>query len=560
MRRTVTLVALTGAALLAPLVAAGPGLAAPPVPLGATTLLVVDDSASMAHTLPDGESRASAVRASFAAVEQHVDLQRAGVLTFGSTLPRSTSSWGDSCNDVQVDARPIDPSVSVVDAAASPSSLLEGRTGTGRSPVAAALRTAANLVVPGTPAHIVLVTDGTDDCADVPVCERVGQIRADLPEARIDVVAIGTAAVDPTRREHACIATAGGGRSTTAGSTAQLTAALGEVLGASTGNALGATGFDGIALGDTLGRAASVAPELVASPTDVEPVVAETPSGWIRFDAGVATEFVPRDPIPTTAGLAVGDPRERALALYGEPIGSGTGAHGRYEYFETGPRSGAAYRVTVDGVRITRITLAIAGEPDRARAEGVADAAALPAIGAPTTLDGLDVTPTTRGIGPILIGMTEAELVAAVPDLGIWSEEDAGTWTSIPFDQWRVGSSEPNVCVIAGDLVNGGPHITILDGRVAAVATKAVSLDRMSEQPTRAEIGAAFGAVRLEQGVAYERWVVEGENGTQLQFFDAAGPGHRYDGRSVIFVGVYGEGITGRGVPAGEPCVQNDYR
>ncbi|MEO0619705.1 MAG: VWA domain-containing protein [Pseudomonadota bacterium] len=161
------------------------------------------------------------------------------------------------CNDIEVLAAPGPrQSGDIVDSIVN----LSPR---GKTPIASSLESAATLLSDGAPGHIVVLTDGTENCRK-DLCETVDAIREAVPAVRINTIALGLAAKDIPAIQ--CIAARGGGRTVIAPTPDAL---RDGVIGVLDDIASGAALTDQLAeSGNDL--VAAIAPDVAAGPPRLE--------------------------------------------------------------------------------------------------------------------------------------------------------------------------------------------------------------------------------------------------------------------------------------------------
>ncbi|MEL7543530.1 MAG: vWA domain-containing protein [Pseudomonadota bacterium] len=176
------------------------------------------------------------------------------------------------CNDIQVLAAPGPrQSADVVDSILS-------LTPRGKTPIASSLESAATLLSDGAPGHIVVLTDGTENCRK-DLCETVDAVREAVPAIRISTIALGVATQDIPSIQ--CIAKRGGGRTVVARTQDELRDGVIGVLG---DIASGAALTDEPS-GSATPRVAALTPEADAGPPRLELRALQADTGPLIEDA-----------------------------------------------------------------------------------------------------------------------------------------------------------------------------------------------------------------------------------------------------------------------------------
>jgi Ca-activated chloride channel family protein len=165
-------------------------------------LVVMDASKSMDAPAGDGRTRlAVAKQALRAVVDGLPDGARVGLRLYGHRVSGAGRSAG--CRDTEL-VTPVGP----LDRA-SLKAQIDSYRATGSTPIGRALRAAASDLPSRTPASIVLVSDGGDNCAPPDPCDVAGEIAsAGTP---VSIQAIGFQVGARARRQLRCIAARGRG-------------------------------------------------------------------------------------------------------------------------------------------------------------------------------------------------------------------------------------------------------------------------------------------------------------------------------------------------------------
>lgn len=177
-------------------------------PQYAPTMLILDASGSMQRPDPAGtmmDSAKNAVRSFVAAAPAE---SKVGLTVYGTGTGSSEAEKVEGCSDVQVLRRP-----DTLDRAAL-TGAIDGIKASGWTPMANALRQAADALPASGPRSVVLVSDGDDTCAPPDPCE----VARELKKQGVDLVmhAIGFAVDGKARAQLTCMAQATGGTYTDA--------------------------------------------------------------------------------------------------------------------------------------------------------------------------------------------------------------------------------------------------------------------------------------------------------------------------------------------------------
>ncbi|GEE02006.1 hypothetical protein nbrc107696_24520 [Gordonia spumicola] len=307
-----------------------------PVP----TVVVLDASDSM-NTADAPGPRIDAARSAVQTLAGSLPSgTRFGVVAFGSQMDARSTKRARGCTDVTTPV-PLAP----LDGAAL-TTALNGLHARGFTPIANALRSAADQIPRGSAASIVLVSDGRSTCAPDP-CDTARDIHTDRPDLLIS--AVGFRTDHPSLQ---CIADAGGGAFVTADNAAQLNARLSAVQNSrDAATRLSTTSRDGIEIGATLADVRSGHADFPSQGRrDGDRTVYVWKDCEYVFDAaGKLIEIAPGSP-PGSAGVtidgvAAGTPGSRAVELYGEPRSD----EGGVAVFVADEKAGTGYRIGYGG-------------------------------------------------------------------------------------------------------------------------------------------------------------------------------------------------------------------
>ncbi|WP_037605322.1 VWA domain-containing protein [Streptacidiphilus rugosus] len=360
--------------------------------------LILDASGSMRTADIGGMSRISAAQHALdEVVDALPDQAQVGLRTIGATYPGNDKAVG--CKDSQL-AVPIGP-LNRVEMKTDVATLRP----VGWTPIGLALRAAAkDLGVDSSSRHIVLVTDGQDDCAPPDPCDVARALAADGTHLTVDT--LGLTEDDKVRRQLTCIAQATGGTYTEVQTEGELSTRLTQLV------ASGATQ-----------TAAPPAPTTGASSCATAPLL--TPGVWTDRQSPQQEHWY-RVAVPAgqelraSASIAIDravqphyDITMRATTADGRELARGAGAEsGRNDVVSTGLRAQApptdpnAASATADG------TTSDAAPPTPADA------------GAPTPSDTSATTTTTTTDGAAAT-MTDGTICLSVANA--FSVPTAGT-------------------------------------------------------------------------------------------------------------------------------------
>lgn len=316
---------------------------------GVPTVLVVDASSSMLRDDAPGPRIDAAKRAADGLVEALPDDAVLGLVTYGTSTDDQPSSQAAGCRDVTTLAEPRELGADGHRDAVG--TAIDGLAPRGYTPIAEAMRAAADLLPDGD-AAVIVVSDGEDSCGQPP-CEVAAELHEQNPGLTISTVGFKTAA-----DELACIARTTGGLFVTADDADTLTSRL---LAArevdENASALTPTGFGGIDIGAHYDDIVAAHPDFPGqgegTREDGLTVITYVDCDYVFDGEGTVVELRPHGG-RTIDGLAVGDPLSRAVELYGEPVeepDDGT------RLFAASREAGTAWKVKYSGDRVESIVL-----------------------------------------------------------------------------------------------------------------------------------------------------------------------------------------------------------
>lgn len=176
--------------------------------------LIMDLSGSMLNDDADGTRLDAAKRASTELIDSLPDDALLGMLVYGQRESNDESNRERGCQDIEV-LSPVQP----VDKEGLKSKIA-GLQAKGYTPIGNALRKAAEELGPDGERSIILVSDGIDTCAPLPVCEVAKELAGQ--GLGLTIHTVGFKVDDEARAELECVAQATGGQSMTADDSAQL--------------------------------------------------------------------------------------------------------------------------------------------------------------------------------------------------------------------------------------------------------------------------------------------------------------------------------------------------
>lgn len=317
---------------------------------GVPTVLVVDASSSMLTDDAPGPRIEAAKRAADGLVEALPDGAELGLVTYGTSTDDAPSSQEAGCRDVTTLAEPRELGADGHRDAVG--TAIDGLAPRGYTPIAAAMRQAADLLPDGD-AALIVVSDGEDSCGRPP-CEVAAELHEQNPDLTISTVGFKTAA-----DELACIARTTGGLFVTADDADQLTSRLIAAREVDeNASALTPTGYGGIDVGAHYNDVVAAHPDF-PSQSDGRKDGGQTVITYVDCDyvfdgQGVVVELRPHGG-RTIDGLAVGDPLRRAVELYGSPV---DGPASDVRLYAASREAGTAWKVTFgSGEKIEEIVL-----------------------------------------------------------------------------------------------------------------------------------------------------------------------------------------------------------
>ncbi|MBS1907178.1 MAG: VWA domain-containing protein [Actinobacteria bacterium] len=371
----------------APVVAKGDG----PAPV----VLILDASGSMVRETTKGRTRMDDARdAMLKAVDELPDDAQVALLVFGTGTGNSDAEQAAGCTDVKTMAK-----LGPIDRKALGSSI-KGVKASGYTPIGPALRTAAKMLPEHGTGTIVLVSDGVDTCSPPPACEVASELHGANGALAIHAVGFGVDKDEQAQQQLECIGRVGGGSYLPASNVTQLGSRITAATnGTDTAKTISADGFRDVRLGMTLDEVRTRSTDFKVTKRQtvdgVEVVYVDCGWGTIEFRGGLAFAIRPSGEAPTLDGLAVGDKTSHAAEVYGEPVAHGKDDLGSYQVYAVSAGSPYGYAVYGNGT-IKRIVLC--------RCTGIA---------ASTSLADWEIT--FAGVGPLRLGMTTKEILAALP-------------------------------------------------------------------------------------------------------------------------------------------------
>lgn len=420
----------------APVVSTGEG----PAPV----VLILDASGSMVRETTKGRTRMEDARdAMLKAVDDLPDGAQVALLVFGTGTGNSDAEQAAGCTDVKTVAK-----MGVLDRKALGNSIKAVKA-SGYTPIGPALRIASGLLPQHGAGTIVLVSDGVDTCSPPPACEVASELHGANGALAIHAVGFGVDKDEQAKQQLECIGRVGGGSYLPASNVSQLSSRITAATnGTDTAKTISADGFHDVRLGMTLDEVRARTTDFKVTKRQtvdgVEIVYVDCGWGTVQFRGGLATAIRPSDQAPTLDGLTVGDNTAHAAEIYGEPVSHGKDDLGNYQVYAVSTGSPYGYAVYGDGT-IKRIVLC--------RCTGIA---------ASTSLADWDIT--FAGIGPLRLGMTTKEMLAALPgSAGDATGSDAAPVTVQPL---------PSIKELS---------VTFSQGRIAAITVNASNTATVDE-------------------------------------------------------------------------------
>lgn len=281
-----------------------------PTFLSTPVMVVLDASGSMTESIVSADQTVvstSRWEAAVGGVEAMVDTMPAGH-PVGLTVYGASEST-DSCDDVQV---PVE--IGDLDRDSYKSTLAEF-TPTGGTPIAYALKIAAENVPTGEKTAIVLVSDGLDSC-NTPPCDVAEQLHTANPDLTINT--IGFNVDGGAQAELDCIANAGGGVSVLADNKLLLTSRLSTMFNSkAAGSSLRPDEYLDVSLGQTAQQLRDLHPDVFGSVAETGRVEVVYVDCVVVLQDGVVTEIQAANAkLRTVDDLRVGDDVSRAQDLY----------------------------------------------------------------------------------------------------------------------------------------------------------------------------------------------------------------------------------------------------
>jgi hypothetical protein len=319
-------------------------------------------------------------------------------MVFGTGTGNSDAERAAGCFDVTT----VLP-VADLDRAAM-TTAIAGIRESGYTPIGPALRAAAAQLPTDAASTIVLVSDGVDTCAPPPSCDIAAEVRQSHPLLTIHTIGFAVDADEEASAQLECVARVGGGEFASASNAAQLAAKLRVAADPTVlAGALTSEGYRGLRVGMSLDQArAAEGFELGEVRLEIQYAICD--DAELLFRDGVLIEIRPIAESATVDGLAPGDTLDRAIALYGQPIATGTDDTGAYSDFAVTASSRLGYRVYAASGSVIRIVVCLCGPrasaPDDNLANWVID---------------------FDGVGPLKVGANVADF-AAFGSPKVWQE------------------------------------------------------------------------------------------------------------------------------------------
>jgi uncharacterized protein YceK len=277
------------------------------------TAIILDASGSMTATDAPGERFAAAQKAVNALVETIPEGQETSLLTYGTKTGSSDDEKAAGCQDVTtvIDASPIDKRAFTT--------AVDGLKPSGYTPIALALKTAAEQLPSSGERSIVLLSDGIDTCADgngqTDPCTTARNLGAD---GDLAIHTVGFRVDDKASQQLECLSEETNGTSWDAVNDKQLAARLSLAINPGLAyNLLFPSGYRGLELGMTIDEAKGVAgfTDEVSAHGRVEIVYVDC---TLVFVDGVLKEMS-TEGVPTLERIKPGDDIAEAESAYGDP-------------------------------------------------------------------------------------------------------------------------------------------------------------------------------------------------------------------------------------------------
>ena len=271
-------------------------------------MMILDASGSMTTADAPGPRIDAAKSAMTTLVGELPEDSPVGLIAYGTSTGNSDAEKEAGCRDVSVVSgmRPLDRTTL--------SGQIDRINASGYTPIARALRTAADeLPGDGAKQSIVLVSDGEDTCGEPP-CDVASELKQKHPGLTINTIGFKT---DRSANQALiCMAEVTGGIQISADNAKQLAARLLATQDTSQAQAsLTSTGFADIHIGMTLA-------DIEAKHSDFAGQVG-TVITWrdceFSFDGDVLVSISPRNGGRTIDGIHAGSMVREAVDLYGEP-------------------------------------------------------------------------------------------------------------------------------------------------------------------------------------------------------------------------------------------------
>ena len=370
------------------------------------TIIILDASGSMIRETSPGVTRMDvAKQATVATIDALPDNAEVGLLVFGTGTGNTDAERAAGCQDVKT-LSPLQPAD-----AQSLNASVNSVTQSGFTPIGPALRIAMSMPPADQAGNIVLISDGVDTCAPPTSCEVAAELHHDNPLVNINVVAFGVDDDEEAQQQMTCIGGVGGG---TAGAASNPDELLSRLKAATLNDrtVLSARGYEGIELGMTLAEVRSLIgdSEIIDTYRRDGVIIVVIDCGWgtVELRDDRVYSIVPADTATQNAErFGAGSTLASLEATYGAPVTADMSEVNTVVYqAQLGSRVG--YRVTYDPNTDTVLTIIVC--------RCVSSASATDAGQWEIDFD---------GIGPLELGMTEAEALEAAPEL---VETDDGRW------------------------------------------------------------------------------------------------------------------------------------